>query len=87
MHNVAYELFEVRNGHGLRPILRLGGATPEGTVDAVRREAREVMTKVRGEDGEQKRKNVRQLRDELARGWEAEGRSWVEVKRILDSVL
>lgn len=63
-HNVAYELFEVRTGQGLRPVHRLNDKKPEGTIDAVRREAFGVFTKAQGEDGEEKRKNVQKISED-----------------------
>ncbi|THH12091.1 hypothetical protein EW145_g231 [Phellinidium pouzarii] len=82
--DVGYELMEVRNGPGKGPIHRLGGRTPEGTVDAVRREAIEVFTKARGEDGRVKRANVQRLREIFAHHWEEGGAGWTELKRLTD---
>ena len=46
--NVAYELFELRSGSGLRPIHRLGDRAPEGTVESARREFSEILASTRG---------------------------------------
>lgn len=59
-HNIAYELFEVRTGHGLRPVHRLGRA-PNGTLDSIQEEASTVLEKAFGEDGKQKRANIKTL--------------------------
>ena len=37
---IGYELFEVRNEHGLKPIHRLGDTKPRGTIESVREEVR-----------------------------------------------
>jgi len=43
MHNETYELFEIRTGLGLEHILRLEGASPEGTFDFALRNCRSVL--------------------------------------------
>lgn len=84
MYNVGYELFEVRTGPGLKPIHRLKDWTPTGTLEAVRREFNEVLTKARGADGEEKRKNAQRIQKALAKSWAKDGESWKEVKKISD---
>lgn len=84
MHNVAYELFEVRTGYGLRPIHRLGNKAPEGTLDAVRREARDVLTKARGEDGGIKRANALKMSKSISDSWKDGGVCWQEMRKIFD---
>ena len=84
VHNVAYELFEVRTGHGLRPIHRLGDRAPEGSLEAVRREAREVLTKARGEDGAVKRANAQKLSKAIINTWKEDGICWQEMRKIFD---
>ena len=61
---IGYELLEVRSGHGLKPIFRTG-YTPQGTIDALKREAREVLGKAFGEDGKEKRERIRRLREDV----------------------
>ena len=82
MHDVGYELFEVRCGHGLRPIRRLNDWMPTGTIDAVRREAADVFMKARGADGERKREKARALGKALASGWNEGGEHWLELEKI-----
>lgn len=83
--NVAYELFEVRNGeHGLGRILRLGGTSPRGTVKSVRQEMREVLVKLKGSDGSVKRANAIRIRDEIQRSWESDGESSKELQKLFD---
>ncbi|KAH8110155.1 UDP-Glycosyltransferase/glycogen phosphorylase [Phellopilus nigrolimitatus] len=82
-HGLGYELFEIRSGHGLRPVHRLGDRTPEGTVDALEREIRDVLTKARGTDGQNKRANVKRFREELVKNWEQDGVCWNEIEKLL----
>ena len=81
-HHAAYELMEVRTSEGLRPLHRTGAA-PEGTVEAVRREAREVFTKAFGPDGEEKRNRLIALQKQFRKAWDDNGAS----RRDLDSFL
>ena len=61
VHNLGYELFEVRSGYGTLPIARLNDYAPVATVDAVRNEFSEVLQKAFGDDGKEKRKNVKEI--------------------------
>ncbi|KAI0333570.1 UDP-Glycosyltransferase/glycogen phosphorylase [Cubamyces sp. BRFM 1775] len=83
--NVAYELIEVRTGPGLHPIYR-NGRKPVGTVDAVKDEAREVLAKAFGEDGAQKRENLKALTHALRHEWEEGGSSLRDMTAFLDSL-
>ena len=86
-HKVAYELLEVRTGeYGLKPLYRSGKA-PLATVDAVRREAHEVLTSAFGEDGSHKRKNVTALRAATLSSWEKDGTSARNLQTFLDTVV
>ena len=69
------------------PIARLGNRAPAGTVESVRAEFSDVLTRALGEDGEQKRENVRRFREALAAGWEQGGESWKEIDKIVDVCL
>ncbi|EJC97778.1 uncharacterized protein FOMMEDRAFT_162597 [Fomitiporia mediterranea MF3/22] len=44
VHNLGYELVEVRSGDGLRPIHHLGGKAPEASIESVRREFSETRS-------------------------------------------
>lgn len=85
-HKAGYELLEVRNGTGLRPMHRLGDRAPEGTIEAVRREATEILTKARGEEGLAIRKNAQKLGEELLNYWGPDGTGWKELQKIIDVV-
>lgn len=86
-HNLGYELFEIRSGYGTRPIARLGNYSPIATVESVRKEFNDVLTKAFGEDGKQKRDNVRRFREALADGWKPGGASWKEINKIAEVIL
>ncbi|PAV19566.1 UDP-Glycosyltransferase glycogen phosphorylase [Pyrrhoderma noxium] len=86
-HNAGYELYEVRNGLGLRPLHRLGDKTPEGTVEAVRREIREVLDKAIGDDGKIKRENARKLSVKFSEMWDEEnGSGWKDLTRLVEGL-
>lgn len=72
-HKVGYELLEIRIEHALRPAYR--GDHPTGTLEAIEKEIRDVIAKVFGPDGEEKRKNIRSLRDRRSALWEDGGAS------------
>ncbi|EIN06342.1 UDP-Glycosyltransferase/glycogen phosphorylase [Punctularia strigosozonata HHB-11173 SS5] len=81
--NVGYELLEVRSGTmGLKTVYRTGIA-PEGTVDAVRREAREVLQLAKGRDGEAKRQNALKLKAKLAEAWTEHGPAFKAFQQLL----
>ena len=84
-HKVAYELREVRTGEGLRPIYR-DGFKAAGTLDALKREAKEVLGKAFGEDGKEKRARLADLREAVLREWKEGGASWKDVNDFLDSL-
>lgn len=81
-HDAAYELIEVRTEHGLRPLHRTGKA-PQGTVEAVKREARDVLTKAFGPDGDEKRVRAVRLQKRFHQAWNENGSS----KRDMDSFM
>ncbi|KAH9925915.1 UDP-Glycosyltransferase/glycogen phosphorylase [Epithele typhae] len=84
VHKVGYELLEVRSGSGLQKIFRTG-YTPVGTIDAVKAEARDVLGKAFGKDGEDKRARMRVLQQALLSEWEEDGTSKRDVSAFLES--
>ncbi|KAI0370536.1 UDP-Glycosyltransferase/glycogen phosphorylase [Pilatotrama ljubarskyi] len=70
----AYELLEVRTGHGLERIYRTG-ARAVGTPAAIRAEALRVLESAFGEDGERKRANVLKMRARFEQAWRGDGES------------
>ncbi|THH23192.1 hypothetical protein EUX98_g7990 [Antrodiella citrinella] len=84
-HDVAYELFEVRSGNGLKPLLRTGKA-PVGTLDALRAEVHEVLDKAFGDDGAKKRSNIKNLQQKFDSAWDKGGSADIDMTRFLDSL-
>ena len=82
---IGYELLEVRTGHGLKPILRKG-YTPIGTVEAVKKEAREVLSNAFGEDGAQKRERLQVLQKAVNQEWKEGGGALRDTILFLDSI-
>ncbi|KIJ28937.1 glycosyltransferase family 1 protein [Sphaerobolus stellatus SS14] len=81
--NVAYQLTEARTGEaGLKALKR--GVQPTGTIQAVEREAREVLEKARSVDGEIKRKNAHAIKDRMKEAWEENGEALTELRRLLE---
>lgn len=82
-HEIGYELFEIRSGYGLLPIARLGNRIPTATVESVRSEFGDVLTKAFGEDGEKRRQNLLKLREKITEDWREGGASWKQLDRII----
>lgn len=84
-----YELNEVRRGWGLKPRLSSGIAAT-GTVDAAKREAREVLAKAFGNDeAEQARIQAGVARGKalMAGAWSEDGYARRECQRFIDRFL
>ena len=84
-HGVAYELREVRSGEGLKPTFR-NGFKAAGTLDALKTEARDILTKAFGEDGKEKRARLEILRKLILGEWEQGGASKRDVSAFLGSL-
>ena len=82
VHDVGYELFNVRSGPGLRPILRKNDWAPPGTVESVREEFIRVLISAFGPEGERKRENIGRLRDEIRKSWAPGGKCWEELEKL-----
>ncbi|KAI0760274.1 UDP-Glycosyltransferase/glycogen phosphorylase [Fomes fomentarius] len=85
IHKIGYELLEVRTGGGLKPIYRTG-FVPKNTVDALKAEAREVLTKALGADGKEKRARLEGVRKGVMGAWEEGGSSLRDASAFLDSL-
>ena len=80
--DVAYELLEVRVSLGLKPIFR-NGKVPTGTIEALRKEAAQILENAFGQDGERKRANMQKLREVVLGCWKEGG----STKRALDTLV
>ena len=52
----------------------------------MRIEFEDVLSKAFGEDGKQKRENVRRFREKLADDWKPGGECWKEIDRFADII-
>ncbi|KAI0695963.1 UDP-Glycosyltransferase/glycogen phosphorylase [Cerioporus squamosus] len=84
--DVAYELMEVRSGLGLKPLYRNGKA-PVGTIDALKEEARDVLSKAFGEGGARKRAKLLKLREAILAEHKDGGHAKRDLEALADSFL
>ena len=84
VHNLGYELYNVRNGFGTRPIHRKSDWAPPCTIEAVREEFLDVLKRALGEDGKQKRENVKKMRQQIEDSWKPGGEGWKEVDKFFE---
>ncbi|KAL7280801.1 hypothetical protein ACG7TL_005745 [Trametes sanguinea] len=82
---IAYELIEVRNGAGLGSIYRTG-RKPDGSIEAVQAEFRDVLERAFGQDGEEKRVRLGALRTKLQAAWAEDGVARIDMETFLDSL-
>ena len=80
--NVAFELFQVRTGDGLKPLAR-NGLAAEGTREAVGVEIRQTIDLCRGEKGQVMRNNAEQLKLKFSKAWEDDGTAKQEIRKLL----
>ncbi|KAJ3487414.1 hypothetical protein NLI96_g3561 [Meripilus lineatus] len=83
--DVAYELYEVRTGLGLKPIFR-NGKTPVGTIEAVREEAARVLEDAFLGHGQRKRENLKKLREAVMGSWSDGGSSKLSMDALADAL-
>jgi hypothetical protein len=81
------ELIQVRTGkNGLKPLRRTGEA-PKGTREAVREEFEQAIRDIRGDKGEQLRKNAFKFKTEFAQAWEEKGSARLELLKFFEKYL
>lgn len=85
VHDVGYELIEVRTGKGLLPRYRTGKA-PLGTLDSIRDEARQVLDSAFGTEGARKREIMKKLQRKVLSSWDKDGAATKELGRMLDAL-
>ena len=81
-YSAAFELIQLRTGPNVgRPVMR--GGFVKGTDEAIRTEMRDVFARARGEEGEEKRRNMLKLRDIVRQStFEETGLSWDAMNRL-----
>jgi hypothetical protein len=79
---VAFELFQVRTGKGLKPLAR-NGIAAEGTREAVGIEIRQTIDLCRSEKGQEKRNNAEKLKAKFVQTWEEDGMARQEIRKFL----
>jgi hypothetical protein len=80
--NVAFELFQVRTGDGLKPLAR-NGLAAKGTREAVGIEIRQTVDLCRSEKGQVMRSNAEQLKLKFAKAWGDDGAARQEIRKVL----
>ncbi|KAK7472007.1 hypothetical protein VKT23_000114 [Stygiomarasmius scandens] len=87
-HKAGFELIEVRTGeYGTRKPYRFKDADskdlPTFTVEAVRREIRDLLGKLKGDEGLMVRKNFEEMSKEFSSGWDEGGEARESVELFL----
>jgi hypothetical protein len=80
--HAGFELFQVRNGEGLKPLHR-NGLTPAGSREAVGIEVRQTVDLCRSEKGQEIRSNAEKLKVQFAKAWEEDGAARQEIRKFL----
>ncbi|KDR66298.1 hypothetical protein GALMADRAFT_1162382 [Galerina marginata CBS 339.88] len=81
--DVAFQLIQVRTGkEGLKPLHRTG-TPPVGDCESVAVEARDILRRMKGAEGDRKRKNAEGVRDKLGRARKGAGDGQEDFKRLL----
>jgi hypothetical protein len=84
-HEAAFELLSVRSGDGARQPLRMEGKElVDFSVAGVRKEARELLKKLKGPEGVRVRANADRLGAELDKSWKEGGEAHGELERFLN---
>ena len=83
--NVAFELFQVRTGDGLKPMHR-NGLTPQGTREAVGIEIRQTIDLCRSKKGQEMRNDAEKFRVKFSKAWEEDGIARQEIRKFLHSL-
>ena len=79
---MAFELFQVRTGQGLKPLHR-NGLAAAGTREAMGIEARQIVDLCRSEKGQELRRNAEKLKVMFAKAWEEDGAARQEIRKFL----
>jgi hypothetical protein len=66
--------------------LHRGGSPPIGTCESVAAEARDVFRRMKGSEGDRKRRNAEVIRDKLSSAWKNAGDGTEDFKSLLRDV-
>ncbi|KAL0572328.1 hypothetical protein V5O48_009632 [Marasmius crinis-equi] len=89
-HKASFELVSVRTGKGTGQPHRLSGDSHDEvqfTLDAVREELRQLLVKIRGEEGKAVAANVGKLSEQISQLWKEGGEARVEMEQFLRKYL
>ena len=81
--NVAFELYEVRSGDGVKPLAR-NGIAAKGTREAVGIEIRRTIDLSRSERGREMRSNAERIKVKFAETWGEDGMGRKEIRKFLE---
>jgi hypothetical protein len=84
-HNAAFELLSVREGPATQPPLRAerAGVIVDFTVDAVRKEARQLLVQIHGDEGARVRANANKLGEAMDASWKQDGEASTQLEALL----
>jgi hypothetical protein len=86
-HEAGFELLSVRTGLGERLPYRCGGGpAPDFSAEGVKKETRELLERLRGDDGRRVRANVERLGNTLQTSWEDGGAARVNLEEFWRSL-
>ena len=80
---MAFELFQVRTGQGLKGPVARNGLVPEGTRRAVGIELRQTIDLCRSEKGQELRYNAEKFKVKIEKAWEEDGVARQEIRNFL----
>ncbi|KAK7437863.1 hypothetical protein VKT23_018300 [Stygiomarasmius scandens] len=88
VHKAGFELINIRTGqHGTRSPYRSRdlpeSEQPTFTVDAVKKEIRELVVKLKGDEGLAVRKNYERLGEAISKSWDKDGEARKTMERFL----
>ncbi|KAF9259975.1 UDP-Glycosyltransferase/glycogen phosphorylase [Marasmius fiardii PR-910] len=81
-YKAGFELISVRSGKNTKRPYRCD-VEPSFTVEAVQEEVRELLTRIRGEEGDLVRKHAEKLSEEISNIWKEDGEAMVEIEGFL----
>ncbi|KAL4252626.1 Plant UDP-glycosyltransferase [Abortiporus biennis] len=85
--DVAYELFEVRGGEWGSKVIYRTGTTPEGTLEAVRKEISRVLDEAFEVGGQYKRINMCKLQKTMSTCWKDGGSSKMNFDELVETFI